>query len=50
MGVRSGPLDPEIDGDLLETGGVTPQAAMDAGIDLTISHATGHMFVTTLWV
>lgn len=29
--------------------GVTPQqAAMEAGIDLMISHATGHMFVTKL--
>lgn len=31
--------------------GVTPQqAAMEAGIDLMISHATGHMFVTKLRV
>ncbi len=31
--------------------GVTPQqAAMDAGVDLMISHATGHMFVTKLRV
>jgi uncharacterized protein YcsI (UPF0317 family) len=29
--------------------GVTPpQAAIEAGIDLMISHATGHMFVTML--
>lgn len=31
--------------------GVTPQqAAMEAGIDLMVSHATGHMFVTKLRV
>jgi uncharacterized protein YcsI (UPF0317 family) len=29
--------------------GVTPQeAAMESGVDLMITHSTGHMFVTTL--